>query len=374
MIKEKPVYNIHQMSIQYKDEYHIPHARWMIDHYPEGQLNTMQFMRLIGYDTHINITKEEAIGCILKKYKKLNRPLKYDDFRGGDKNYVGVSVINRYWGTFNNMKKELGLEIIQEDMVCKQTTVEHVKEYVLNVCNEIYKKENRKLITSNDLELYGDEDLSIASIRKYLRKDNLKVSDYLNQIGFELIKEGSGLNYTFEDGEKCLSQFEKLFSSYLRELGLIYNKDYFRSIRYNTFIAGYNDLMDCDYIIHHNDKIYYIEIAGIIADMKKGYYANKALNSKSKEKYKQKLKEKEQLLKNNNLKYFILFPCDLTKEILYKILEEDYEATKQYIENNNVHNINWVKIREQGELKYIIDNKGKKKVYYKSKGDNNDED
>ena len=358
---------------KYKER-NLPELRWMIQHSNDKNVfDNNSFFESLGYGVD-NISKENSIKIIYRMQKTLNRPLRYEDFLNPTIETVGIGVINKYWGTLNNMKKELGLEIIQENMLCKQTTVKHVKEYVLNVCNEVYKKEHRKLITSNDFQLYGKECLSNATIRKYLKKENLILSDYVKSLGFDFVKEGSGLNYTFEDGEKCLSQFEKLFSSYLRELGLIYNQDYFRSVRYNTFIADYNDLMDCDYIIRYNDKIYYIEIAGIIADMKKGYYENKIFSSKSKEGYKKKLKEKEQLLKDNNLKYFILFPCDLTKEILYKILEEDYEVTKQYIANNNVHNINWVKIREQGELKYIIDNKGKKKVYYKSKGDNNDED
>ena len=57
--------------------------------------------------------------------------------------------------------------------------------------------------------------------------------------------------------------------------------------------------MNCDYVIHIDDKIIYIEIAGIIADYKTWYYENKVISySKSKEQYRIKLLEKETMLKN----------------------------------------------------------------------------
>lgn len=56
--------------------------------------------------------------------------------------------------------------------------------------------------------------------------------------------------------------------------------------------------MNCDYVIHTQNDILYIEIAGIIADYKTWYYENRKISkSKSKEKYRIKLKEKELMLK-----------------------------------------------------------------------------
>ena len=58
------------------------------------------------------------------------------------------------------------------------------------------------------------------------------------------------------------------------------------------------------------------------------------------------------MLKDNGLLYFILFPCDLTQENFRNILEDSSLELKKKIESFNKNNIDWVKIRETGELKY----------------------
>lgn len=84
-----------------------------------------------------------------------------------------------------------------------------------------------------------------------------------------------------------------------------------------------------------------------------GVINNEISVSKSKEKYRKKLLEKELILKFNNLIYFILFPCDLTKENFTNILDNSSLELKKKIENFNQNNIEWVKIRNTtGELDY----------------------
>ena len=71
------------------------------------------------------------------------------------------------------------------------------------------------------------------------------------------------------------------------------------------------------------------------------------------------------MLKSHNLIYFILFPCDLTKSNFEQILNDSSLELKKEIENFNQNNIDWVKIREVGELDYskpfLRDTKPKKK-------------
>lgn len=52
---------------------------------------------------------------------------------------------------------------------------------------------------------------------------------------------------------------------------------------------------------------------------------------------------------------YILFPCDLTKENLYSILFSRNENLKQKISGFYKNNIDWVKVREIGELDYSQD-------------------
>ena len=58
------------------------------------------------------------------------------------------------------------------------------------------------------------------------------------------------------------------------------------------------------------------------------------------------------MLKSHGLIYFILFPCDLTKDNFKSILENGSLKLKKTIEHFNQNNIDWVKIRENGELDY----------------------
>ena len=94
-------------------------------------------------------------------------------------------------------------------------------------------------------------------------------------------------------------------------------------------------------------------IAGIIADYKTWYYENKVISySKSKEQYRIKLLEKETMLKNENLHYYILFPCDLTNNNFQNILFNDNLDLKNKIESFYKNNIDWNKVRSIGELDY----------------------
>ena len=145
-----------------------------------------------------------------------------------------------------------------------------------------------------------------------------------------------------------------MFSKFLRDNNLKYNIDYFRDVKYSSFIPDCNNAMNCDYLIELNGECIYVEIAGLIEAYKDYYYLHKEITaSKKKEIYRKKLEEKEKMLKNNNLKYFILFPCDLTRDIFMSILTNPSIDLKHQIEGFRKNNIDWCKIRENnGELKY----------------------
>ena len=61
------------------------------------------------------------------------------------------------------------------------------------------------------------------------------------------------------------------------------------------------------------------------------------------------------MLKNNELKYFILFPCDLTQENFEDILHNQHLNVKYRIENFYKNNIDWGKVRSIGKLDYSQD-------------------
>ena len=172
----------------------------------------------------------------------LDRPLMYDDFRNPTEETIGVTTLKKYWGTLNKMKKELNLEIIQEDMSHKTPSLQETKEAIKNVCQLIYKKEHRKLITTYDIN--SNCNVNFWAYSKVFKKNNTTLRDYIISLGFEYQTEGNGINYFFEDGEKIRSHYELEFSKFLRNsLNLEYKINYNRDVRYKTFINSYTGLL-----------------------------------------------------------------------------------------------------------------------------------
>lgn len=216
--------------------------------------------------------------------------------------------------SWNNAVKSYGYNI-QSDIY----NFEVMKEQLLKFCHKIKKNENRTIITISDIEKC-DELPSYSCFRKHFKNNGYTIKSFLNEYGYDIPNEGSGMNYTFEDGEKVGSQYEFIFSNYLRKnLNLQYNVDYFRDVKYKTFIKEYNKNSNCDYVININNKILYIEIAGILRDYKNFYLQDKPIIYKTRENYRINLHNKEKALIINHLDYYILFPSDLTNEYLDSI-------------------------------------------------------
>ena len=274
-----------------------------------------------------DFSKEKVIDSIRKMQFEVNRPLMYSDFKGSQVGQITVSSIKKYFGSMNKMKLELGLEIVQESMMDKIKSVVQMKSDLDELCEEIYQKENRKIITLKDIDRCSSI-MSSSCYSRHLKLENSSLRIYIESIGFQLQAEGNGLNYTFEDGEKVRSQYELDFSKLLRDkLNFQYNKDYTRDIRYKEFIPNYTGLLDCDYVIEYKNRKIYLEIAGMLRDHKSNFVNNKEVSSKSKEKYRQHLILKDNMLKENNLEYYILFPSDLQEDFLLSIFQNNKQIS-----------------------------------------------
>lgn len=74
--------------------------------------------------------------------------------------------------------------------------------------------------------------------------------------------------------------------------------------------------------IQINDRIVYIEVAGMLSrDNEKLYKNPELISSKGKRKYAEKLNLKENMFIDNGLEYFILFPSDLKEENLDNLFD-----------------------------------------------------
>lgn len=344
--------NLYMLNRASESHFGLPKVSWLIKNCPDKNVVDMEsFKKYVGIFSN-TLSKEECINKIIEMSETLKRPLMYDDFRGSDYGQVTISNLRDYWGSLNKMKIDLGLEIIQESMIDKQLSKEEFDNMIQSI-HEYVLKDKRNFITTREIDSnyeWRNADTLRRMCEKYYNKT---LSEHLLDNGISLGKQGIGINFDFEDGEHITSQFEYMFSKFLKEYGLSYNKDYFRDVKYSSFCNDYSGNMNCDYEIHINNYIIYIEIAGIIDSYKEWYYADRQITrSRSKEKYRLKLKQKEQMLRDNNYIYFILFPCDLTRDNFMSILENPTTQLRKYIESFMKNNIDWVKIREIGELKY----------------------
>lgn len=332
--------------------FNLPDGRWFVDNCPDKFVDSWsKFVAWCGFYSD-SATKEQVTNLVFKKAKELNRPLMYDDFRGGGCYNIPFTCIKKYWGTMNKMKEELGLEIIQPQMI--KVTQESFNE-TIRIIKDYLEKDNRDFITRAEWSSLKFVNLyKPSSIENYIKENfNMPLKEYMLTQGIRMGEVGEGLSHKFDDGEFVTSQFEYMFSSYIRKAGLRYNIDYFRDVKYSDFCKDYDGLMNCDYIINYNGKTIYVEIAGIIEEYKKHYYSdNPIISSKSKEKYRQKLKEKEHLLNSNNCIHFILFPCDLTEENMEQVIKNPSIELRKQIELFNKTNIDFVNVRKIGKLDY----------------------
>jgi len=296
----------------------LPNANWLIKNCPNKEVKTYnQFIEWCGFKPHINISKEKAIEIIYLMQSELNRPICAEDFKNPQEGELGIRTVRRIWGETHIMQKELGLQITGKH--ADRYNINELKKSLNDLCDRILLNENRNIITYDEIRNYCNPS-DVKTYERYFQ-DELKCSlrDYLKTIGFDLPKEGNGMNFTFNDGEKVRSQFEFYFSSYLRNnLNLQYNINYIRDVKYKTFTQCSKN-SNCDYVINYKGRKIYVEVVGILKPEKKTTFRTDVYNSKSKEKYRHNLVDKENMFINAGLEYYILFTCDLNDEYLSKI-------------------------------------------------------
>lgn len=272
----------------------------------------------------IILNKEEATKIIKEMAKMYDRPLLQSDFEkvATSRTSIGIRVIWRIWGTFTNMINDLGLEL--HDTYFKPNAEnykshEEVMGIIKTTCMDVVKS-GRNVVMFNDFQDHGIN--SIATIRRHCSLDNIELNDILVKYGCKLQAAGNGMNYIFQDNEKVVSRYEYDFSLFLRSHGFEFGKTYFRNIYYKTLDKEYRGSMTCDYKIIFENKIVYIELAGILGnkEYQDAYLNNTVIKSKSKEEYRQKLNKKREIFERNGLEHCILLPFEMNEEKYNEIL------------------------------------------------------
>jgi len=259
-----------------------------------------------------NLNTNEEINSIINWYNNHPNALNLDELS---------KIINKTKMEICRVASRLNLTNINRTTITDDIINER-KEDIVILCNKIKNEEHRLVISKDDID-NCDFTMSYNTYNRIFHEQlNMSISDYIYSIGFKFLKAGNGMVYHYDDGEITSSQFEYIFTNYLRNINLKFNSDYNRSVRYNTFINDYKGMMDCDYVITYKDRLIYVEIAGMLKDYQNSYYRDKPIiNSKSKEEYRQKLMKKEDMFKESGVEYYILFPSDLNDETYRKIFD-----------------------------------------------------
>ena len=310
----------------YDSKGNIINTSWnQIQHYSEtykANWNDIKLERRLKRQ----LSKEDIVNIVKEMEEIKGSPLNIYDFYPKKKNGVGIRTIRKFWGELWIMQKELGMKITGKHG-CLLSDEETVKE-IEYICNSIKENENRTIISHKDLKIYGtySDDRRYSDACQNIK--NCSLRDYMCSLGFELQTSGSGMNHTFDDGEKTVSKYEYDFSLFLRENGFKYNKTYYRNIYYKNLDNEYTGNMNCDYCIDFNGKLVYIELAGILGNKEhqNAYRNNHEIKSKSKELYRQSLNKKREIFERNNLNYYILLPDEMNVDNYKNIIQ--YEMSK----------------------------------------------
>lgn len=362
-------------ELKYRDfqKYNLPTANWYINNCPNKDVK--DFNDLLEKELNIRVnskmSKETATKIILEMAKKHDRPLMYDDFRGTSKDRVSISTINKYWGTMNKMKEELGLEIIQEDMISKSKTKEEMLDDMQRLINELGRlplsKEidtcnysnnctcyhryfgeinnvfiqlgyipNKKSISlhmSNEdiIAIYKEfiHDTGVTPSHAYakdvyvlpspttvIRRFHCTWNDFISMLGYK--PNDITYNKTYaKDGTYCASTGEAIIHNYLLTLNIndLEKETYYKDILDNETLqkeAGYKRL---DWTFKYNDEKYYIEYFGMM-----GY-----------SEYNKRHDLKINLIKRDNkLDNFIaIYPEDLNK--IDRLIKEKIKYNKEVV-------------------------------------------
>lgn len=300
------------------NNYGLPNACYFIKYCGNKNVKTYDdFVNMCGFKSNkLKRNKDDIISSLIKYENQLGRPITKDDI-SVDKIGFSMIVINRIFGGLNNAKKEIGLLKTESN---KPLPFEYYKEQLDDILDNIKKNTNKTYVSWKDIENkeYNKNHIDHKTFLKSFKNEGVDLNLYIKEKGFLYKINDFSFHYLFDDGERVLSNMEFDFSTYLRELGFVYNKDYFRDIPYNTF-SNVNSKINCDYKIIINNKVLYVEIAGIIYNIKDSQWKNHKFSYKIAQDYQNKMIKKEKILIDNGKNFLFLFSNDM-KNNNYKIV------------------------------------------------------
>ena len=301
--------------------YGLKDYRWFIKNCPEKITTYIEFYTWCGIYTIKNITKEKCSELIYKMQNNLSRPLKYNDFKNYEINYgVNIHFINKFWGTLNDMKKDLGLYIVREDMISKSKSQEDLLLDLENLIKELghlptreeinnceycsssltydkyfgginnafiklgyfpnkksifYKLSKKEIIDVYKAYIkktgiipscqYVSFVYELPSVRTVLRTFNCTWNEFIKILGYKPNDNIYNVCYS-KDGTKCLSLGERIIHDYLLTLPIseLTKEVFYKDILDNEDLKDKAGFKRLDWTFKYNSKRYYVEYFGMM--------------------------------------------------------------------------------------------------------------
>lgn len=314
-----------KMSELVNNTYGLPSAKWLVENCPSKQVVYFDdFVKWCGFDSNkLKIDDSIIKQKLIKLDNSLNREITYEDI-STDKIGFSTIAITRLFGTLTNAKKQLGLKQIKN--VSVKASFQNLKDDLVSIFTHMKNDEHRTnfILKELDQSKYAKYPCNHTRYLNSFKRNNENFYIFISKNGMSLASNGNGISHKFKDGEFTKSSLEFTLTSYLRNvLHMKYNHDYFRDVKYSTF-TNTDRKIDCDYKIVINDKIYYIELCGMIGYKCRTDWRSTDFHSNTKNEYRDNLILKERLLRENNCSYFIWFKSDMDKGVYKTIFKKEW--------------------------------------------------
>jgi hypothetical protein len=203
----------------------------------------------------------------------------------------------KIFGNFSNAMLEFGFEPRK-----KEYTTDELRDAFM-----LFVERNGRI--PSHLEFNNSEYPSFWCYQNRFGSWNKAVEAY----GFTPTNEGTGFNYTFDDGEIVKSSYEFDVSTFFRKNSIKYE----RNVPYKNHIESYIGRRDCDYVLNFKGELLFIEVAG--------FYTFNDNESSIEKDYIRRFDAKIEIIESANLNYFVIYPKDFKEKSLDEIFSFLYK-------------------------------------------------
>lgn len=306
------------------EKYNLPSVKWFITYCPDKSVKTYSdFIRWCGFEPTKKVwTKDEVAAALVNYEKRTGRNITVSQINTDN---VGFSmiVVNRLFGSLGNARDEIGLlPVVPRNVKSPQHYIDVLTDVVLDYRDTT----GSPYITWRQIESgnYGKQTYNHKCYTQNFNRAGVDIFAHVKSLGCTMNPTGFSSSNILDDGELVRSEMEFEFTSYLRSCGLQYQIDYDRDVRYKTFSSTTRKI-DCDYVLHINNSLIYIEIAGVLCRPRTENWFEYEFCDEKQNTYRDNLLEKMRILESMGLEYYFIFKNDMSsgayKELVDRLLK-----------------------------------------------------